>query len=437
MKRIVRKIGLLCSAMLLTFLLSGCVSDSAEELMTLPQLPIQYTGLAEQIDEMIKKGYEYISPSTGRNIQSVQMVDLNADGYDEAVSFFRLTSDEKQLKIVVFRRTDENYTPLCTIESAGTGIDSVYYRDMTGDGKMELIVGWRISADVQTVAVYSLDAEPMVLMRNGYTRFSIEELDGDGIPSLLLLRADKVGNSIAEFYTWHDGSMLVSSQCPLSCDMAELSRGSVVSGILTADGMPAVFVTGVNSQGMAVTDILTYQESLGLVNVAQDGVTGRSKVIADYCQVQPQDIDGDGLIELPVPVEKSMNTNPVGGVISWLNYDEDGEDRWAIDTYHCPNAEWYFTLPKEWHDRVTAVITDSVNNESCVILQVDGEDVVSIYSISGENRETRVSRDGRILLERQPAVIYVGELMTAAEQYGVDNDVLCSNFHMITNFWIS
>lgn len=437
MKRMLRKICVLCSAMLLAFLLGGCVSDSVEELMTLPQLPIQYTGLSEQIDEMIKKGYEYTSPLTGRNIQSVQMVDLNADGYDEAVSFFRLPSDEKQLKIVVFRRTDENYMPLCTIESAGTGIDSVYYRDVTGDGKMELIVGWRISADVQTVAVYSLDEEPMVLMRSGYTRFSVEELDGEGIPCLLLLRADKEGKSVAEVYTWRDGAMVASSQCLLSCDMAELSRGSVVSGILTEDGMPAVFVTGVNSQGMAVTDILTYQESLGLVNVTQDGATGRSNVIATYCQIQPQDVDGDGLIELPVPVENDKNANPTGGIISWMNYDEDGDESWAEDTYHCPNGEWYFILPKDWHGRTTAVITDSVNNENRVVLQVDGEDVVSIYSISGENRETRVSRDKRIELERQPAVIYAGELMAAAERYGIDREALSQNFHLITNFWIS
>ena len=68
MKRMLRKICVLCSAMLLAFLLGGCVSDSVEELMTLPQLPIQYTGLSEQIDEMIKKGYEYTSPLTGRNL---------------------------------------------------------------------------------------------------------------------------------------------------------------------------------------------------------------------------------------------------------------------------------------------------------------------------------------------------------------------------------
>ena len=40
--------------LLLALLLTGCVGTSVEELMTLPQLPMQYTGLSKQIDELIK-----------------------------------------------------------------------------------------------------------------------------------------------------------------------------------------------------------------------------------------------------------------------------------------------------------------------------------------------------------------------------------------------
>ena len=405
--------------------------------MTLPQLSTQYTELSRQIDELVKSGYEYAAPSSGRNIQSVQMVDLNGDGYDEAVAFMRLPSDEKQQKIFVFCRTEDSYTTLCTIESAGTGIDSVYYRDVTGDGKMEIIVGWRISTDVQAVAVYALEEEPTVLMRSSYTRFSIEELDGDGVPSLLLFRTDSEGNSVAEFYTWRDETMTVTYHCPLSSDMAALSRGSVVSGKLTDDGQPAVFVTGIDNQGVATTDILTFRKELGLVNVALDTTTGRSKEIYPYCQLQPQDINNDGVIELPNPVVDDDGENQVGGIISWIRYDSDGEDKWIADTYHCPNVDWYFALPGEWHDKVNATIVESVNGESCVILQVDGESVLALYSITGANREARVTRGNLLVLERQPTVIYACELLPAAEKYGMTQDIAYRSFYLITNFWQS
>ena len=52
--------------------------------------------------------------------------------------------------------------------------------------------------------------------------------------------------------------------------MASLNRGSMVSGRVDAD-TPALFITGVDEQGMAVTDILVFRSELGLVNLALTG----------------------------------------------------------------------------------------------------------------------------------------------------------------------
>ena len=41
------------------------------------------------------------------------------------------------------------------MESSGNSIDSVYYEDLTGDGRNELVVGWKISS---TVDVYKRQA---------------------------------------------------------------------------------------------------------------------------------------------------------------------------------------------------------------------------------------------------------------------------------------
>ena len=259
-----RTAGLLVGALVLAAVLCGCsYGPTSERLFTLPQLPIEYTDLSRQINELIAEGYEYASPSSGRNIQSVQMVDLDGDGDEEAVAFFRRSSDERPLKVFIFRARGEIYDQLCVIESSGTAVDSVYYRDLTGDGILELVVGWRISSDVQTVAVYTAEAEPTVLMQSSYVRCSIEELDGDGIPSLLLLRVDSRENNVAEFYSWHGESMAVSYSVTLSNTMADLTRGSVVSGKLD-DETPAVFVTGVSEEAVATTDILICRRDRGL-----------------------------------------------------------------------------------------------------------------------------------------------------------------------------
>ena len=71
----------------LPLLLSGCMlSASVEDLYALPQLPGEYRDLSQQIDEILASGAEYTSPSSGTNLQSVQLVDLDGDGNEEALA---------------------------------------------------------------------------------------------------------------------------------------------------------------------------------------------------------------------------------------------------------------------------------------------------------------------------------------------------------------
>ena len=128
MRRLKRYICLVGLLALLAAALTGCgfSDDSVEELFTLPRMAEEYTGLTQELEALITQGYEYASPTGGRNIQSVQMADLDGDGQQEALAFFRMSSDEKPLKIFVFKIEGGSYARYCTIESSGTAIDSVY-----------------------------------------------------------------------------------------------------------------------------------------------------------------------------------------------------------------------------------------------------------------------------------------------------------------------
>ena len=77
----IKRIGLLLALLAAALGLGGCGYDaSVEELFTLPRMAEGYTDLAQQLDGLLNQGYEYASPTGGRNIQSVQMVDLDGDG---------------------------------------------------------------------------------------------------------------------------------------------------------------------------------------------------------------------------------------------------------------------------------------------------------------------------------------------------------------------
>ena len=82
-------------------LLSGCFSQSADDLYAQPKAPDDYLKLDEKISEVLNAGGEYAAPLTGELTQKVQLQDLDGDGVQEAIAFFRVTCDERQLKICI------------------------------------------------------------------------------------------------------------------------------------------------------------------------------------------------------------------------------------------------------------------------------------------------------------------------------------------------
>lgn len=412
--------------------MSACgVEGSVEDLFALPRVPDEYTGLNQQLEQLISDGYEYAAPTAGQNIQSVQMVDLNGDDTQEAVVFLRKPNDEKPMKILVFEKPGESYELLCMVESSGSSIDSVYYEDLTGDGRNELVVGWKISSTVQTLAVYNIGREAIPLMSSSYTRFAVQELNTYDPPALFVLRSDNDGMPVAEVYTWQTNILAVAYRCGLSSTMSDMARGSVVKGTLSG-GKSAVFITGVSDNGKAVTDILTWDGDT-VVNLTADAATGKSDVIQPYRQMIPQDINEDGVTEVPFPDEQSNGNDTL---TMWRQYTRTGRSRLIMQTYHCHSGGWYFQIPEKWRNRVSAGSAEVVAGENQVTLYLDDEAVLSLYTITNENRENRAVMGSRFVLWRQPGTIYAAELYDGAVEYGIDMQQVKDGFHMTVSTWL-
>ena len=255
----IKKTLCLTACALLTLLLSACMFNSSpEEMYELPHIPEEYATLQEKIDELVTAGAEYAAPTSGTNIQSVQLVDLDGDGTEEAVAFFRNSTEEKPLKIYIFRSAHEDYERAALIESSGMSIYSVRYVDLDGDSRREILVGWRLSAELQALGVYALQGDRVQpLMFSMYSRYEVLDFDEDGLQEVVVLRSDTDGNSVAEYYDWSGKTLEITSVAPLSMTMAELR--SVDMGTLR-EGERALFVTGVSEDTRAITDILIQRD---------------------------------------------------------------------------------------------------------------------------------------------------------------------------------
>ena len=425
MRRWLQKV-LLTGCLMAVSALSGCampnLTANPEELYALPILPAKYTELNARIAAILESGAEYAAPTSGTNIQPVQLVDLDGDRREEAVAFFRNSNDEKPLKIYVFTTSGEDgYRQADLIEGSGTGIYSISYQDLDSDGQLELAVGWKVTANQQVLEVYALRPDgARVLVQSDYVKYTSADLDQDQRKELVVFRTDEEGHSVADYYNWQDDGVLThQGSGRISMTMGELSsRGKVTLGVLE-DQVPALFVTGVTDTTRAVTDILAVKNG-ELNNLVLSAVTGVSRDIAMYRGLYPSDINGDGLTEVPEPVRlQSLRDEGLSYYrVDWRTYDANGRAAVAERTYHNLEDGWYFRMPEEWVNRIW--ISRSLTQDEAIvtfyILGADGvetEPFLRIAASTGSNREQKAVRGERFLLSRQSKTIYTGELLEA------------------------
>ena len=123
-------------------------------------------------------------------------------------------------------------------------------------------------------------------------------------------------------------------------------------------------------------------------------------------------------------------------------YASDGTKTLAMSTYHNVDDGWYLCLPDSWRDRI--LITRTAGAEASTVtfsIQGDGteppRDFLRITKLTGSNREIQATRAGRIILRRQPEIIYTAELLEANSgwEYGLTEDEVREAFNLITTEW--
>lgn len=123
--------------------LGGCVFGSVDEMYALPKSSEAYVNLQAKINEEKGTG-EYIAPLNGENRQTIQLVDVDEDGLQEAVAFFRDADADTPLRIVIFKQDDQGeYQVYARIQGVGSEIDSIEYVNLGGAGESDVLVSWQ------------------------------------------------------------------------------------------------------------------------------------------------------------------------------------------------------------------------------------------------------------------------------------------------------
>ena len=448
-------------ALLLCLLLTGCFFRTVDELYAIPQPSKDYEALQARLSEVVARGGEYAAPLTGEMIQSVQLQDLDGDGKQEAIAFFRMPSEEKPLKIYIFRQVGEEYTTFAVIEGAGAAINCVDYVQLDDEPFKEVVVSWQMTAQVHSLAAYSVGPEQVEeLMRTDYDSYKLFDLDQDNQQELVVFRTAAGGVPQAEFYNF-DGVLSRTSAAPLSVGAYVGADGTIKNDYLTAvqagylvDRTPALFATSSYGETGSITDIFAVRNG-ELKNVTLDKETGESgETVCYYSQASLQDINGDGVMELPQPVplvDYRVTTDTVNFWLThWRQFDIEGNVAQVFTTYHNDRDGWYFILPDEWDSSLSLSRSDLPGGgERAVTFSYWSGDptteplpFLTIYKLTGTNRAARARSGERFILYPISALDHPDEAATiyAAEfregwDCGLTEEQIRERFAIIRTDW--
>lgn len=431
------KCRIILAALLAALLLSGCAMSTVEDMYAPPKRSEAFSLLQHAIDRAME-GREYAAPVAGENQQTVQMADVNGDGEEEYILFARASSDTP-LQILVFRQEEDDCELIQVIQSTGTAFEQVEYADVDGLPGCEIIVGRQVSDQVpRTLSVYSFaSGEARQLLSAGYHKYRSCDLDGDGCSDLMLLRSGETetDRGYAVLYSFRDGEMHRSREAQLSLQGTGIKR--VTIGRLHG-GETAVFVASAAEEGAIITDVFALRND-EFYNISLSGDTGSSvKTLKNY-YVYGDDLDNDGIMELPFLINMKAAMGQEAGdqqLIRWYALDIDGREINKLYTYHNYMGGWYLELNSEWAPRVSVVQEGSsyyfyLWDETYMSARV----LFTLFCFTGSSRENQATEDGRFPLHSTDSAVYAAKLEQIAQDMEITNNELINSFRLIRQDW--
>ena len=211
---------------------------------------------------------------------------------------------------------------------------------------------------------------------------------------------------------------------------------------MTAGGMyqniQAVFAASNYDEDTIITDVYAMVKGR-FTNVSLSSESGTSiQTIRNY-YVFGDDIDNDGLIELPslVPMEES---SPGGReLIRWYNLTPVGEEMEKMFTFHNYADRWYVRIQEDWVKTVSVTRGGDVEGVQGYVFSAgegrENQVLFTIYAFTGDDREELAVVDGRFLLAKTDEVVYAAALGSGSMGRQLDQKALIADFHFIREDW--
>ena len=165
------------------------------------------------------------------------------------------------------------------------------------------------------------------------------------------------------------------------------------------------------------------------------------KTVRNY-YVYAEDIDGDGVLELPSLISmrwpaEGRSLEEREHLIRWYALGADGAEYDKCFTYHNYLQGWYMEVDQNLAGRLCVVPEDTGRFAFCLWDRnfQQTQKLWTVHVLTGEDRSSVAVEDGRFVLLKTDTVVYAATLEDAGIAAGISQEDLINSFFLIQSDW--
>ncbi len=452
--------------------LSGCQSNGlgAEGMMRPPRAGGDGGAIQDALTETLGTQISLRYPRSGDNRSAVVRSDVDNDGTDEAIVFYRLATEGNGAHMILLDTNEyEHWSAVGEASVTGGEIDRIMFGDIDGDGSLDIITGWSLfsgSSKVITayryadgalseLEVYS-DANNSSHSTAVYNELTVGDFDADHCAELmsvtLNVQSKTASVSMLEYTLISDGYNAITTTSTALLDGSMVEYINAQAGWLTEtifglvlDGHRGDSLTGNEAY---TTELVYYNPLTGRLQTPLNNQSDHTAFFVRSCATKSTDIDDNGVIDLPtdhlLPGFSPTDSDALY-LTTWHCYLY-GRETTVVSTMLVRDEEgYYLEFPDEWNGIITAAADPTLDLIYFCAAEGQpnaGAELMRIQVFTLDEWEDEVVTEPLELLESDanPAFIelattdyYVyGVLISIeSEQYNITYDTVLNGFHIV------
>lgn len=398
--------------------------------------------------------FSFVYPRNGDYRSAVIMQDFTGDGVQDAIGFYELGEGGVGVQFII--HTADGWETVNKFRNSAVQVDRVCFGDLNGNGSNDVLIGWgNTQNSVASLHAYVYNGERVVeyTLPNSYNGMTLTDFDDDGVKEIFILQPSTPEQDGAQgvpakasVFSLHNGELVQIHTA--EADNAIVRYPSILFGKVS-ETKNAVIVDGANADSSMTTQIF-YMDQSGFFRNAPAGVNTETRNTDFHRSISSfysQDINGDGIIEIPVlswlPTYSNATEKPDSTtyLVSWSIFDEEKVYKVRMNTLMNLSEGYYFELPATLKNNITAINNTNFRTVSYYPVEYDDDEeqtarmlsqMFTIRVFTASAWEQREELGGYTMLAEQGDYVYAISITTTDKKYTNALKKIQDSFQLIT-----